>query len=379
MKPLKIAAVVLVMVGSACDMTQGPVGAEGDGASAEPLSVVALQKGSHFTRVDLVTDQGKANVRDPNLVNAWGLTFGPTGLAWVSSNGKGAVNLYGPGGKIASQPIALPPALGSTDAAAPTGQVFNTDTSAFTGDRFIVATEDGTIAGWQTSSGTSFTTRVDNSNRGAVYKGIAIASSSGALRIFATDFHNGAVDVFDQSYVPVHTAGGFTDPELPARFAPFNVMALTDVLLVTYAMQDKDAHDDVAGPANGYVNVFDTDGRLLTHLINGGALNSPWGMALAPWQYGTLGNRLLIGNFGDGRINAYRLDVAGGRITAQPEGTLRDARGQPLVVDGLWSLAFGPGVGGLDQHDLFFTAGPNEEKDGAFGFLRMSFATRLEP
>ena len=183
--------------------------------------------------------------------------------------------------------------------------------------------------------------------------------------------------MFDEGYVPVHTAGGFTDPELPARFAPFNVMALSDVLLVTYAMQDDAAHDDVAGAGHGYVNVFDTDGRLLTRLIDAGALNSPWGMALAPWQYGTLGNRLLVGNFGDGHIDAYRLDVAGGRLTAQLEGALRDTRGQPLAVDGLWGLAFGPGVSGLDQHDLFFTAGPNDEKDGAFGFLRLSFASRL--
>ena len=126
MKPLKMTAVVLVMVGSACDMTQAPVGGDGDNTSAEPLNVSVLQKGTHFTRVDLVSNRGKANVRDPKLVNAWGLAFGPTGLAWVSSNGMGAVNLYGPGGKISSAPVAIPPALGSTEAAAPTGQVFNT-------------------------------------------------------------------------------------------------------------------------------------------------------------------------------------------------------------------------------------------------------------
>jgi uncharacterized protein (TIGR03118 family) len=240
----------------------------------------------------------------------------------------------------------------------PTGQVNNnTGSFAITGGNanFIFATEGGTIAAWR--SGTVATT-VFTSNDGS-YKGLAIAGSGATARLYAANFATGNIDVLDGSFNQVSTLGGFTDPALPEGYAPFNVQNINGNIVVTYAVRG-DNGDDVAGAGNGVVDVYDTNGNLLRRLTSGGALNSPWGLAFAPSAFGPLGNTLLIGNFGDGTINAYDF------FTGAMRGTIMGLDGMPLVNDGLWGLAFGNGNATFDPNSLYLTAGLNDEADGLF-------------
>jgi uncharacterized protein (TIGR03118 family) len=320
-------------------------------------------------RTDVVSDQPGALQTDPNLVNAWGLAFHPAGFASVSDNGTGKVSQYNADGTL-KLTIVVPKAPGA-DTSSPTGQVFNGDRHAFDGDTFVIVTEDGTISGWQRSAGA--TLRFDGSGNGAVYKGVTIAPSrtdGTPARLYAANFHAATVDVFDDNYAPVHQ-GGFVDSDLPQGFAPFNVMADPnggDRILVTYALQDNAKHDDVKGPGHGFVDVFDGSGRLLNRLISGGNLNSPWGLALATVPVARLGRQLLVGNFGDGRINVFSTNDE--LTQARLEGVLGDSSGAPLVIDGLWAIAFPPEAGGFHRDELWFTAGPDGERHGRFGFLQ---------
>src|SRR5207247_10089243 len=234
------------------------------------------------------------------------------------------------------------------------------------------ASEDGTISGWNPAvppppTSTHAQVAVDNSASGAVYKGLAIAVTSVGDRLYATNFHAGTVDVFDASFHAV--PGGFTDPDLPAGYAPFGIRALGGVIYVTYALQDADKHDDVAGVGHGFVNAFDTDGHLLRRVASRGRLNSPWGLALAPADFGQFSGNLLVGNFGDGHINAFDLARFAGNGELQPRGQLHAADGPPIAIDGLWALAFGNGASAGPTNALFFTAGPFDEADGLFGKL----------
>jgi uncharacterized protein (TIGR03118 family) len=373
MKSIHLAAFACALAACGVETTE-PVtpasGSEAPQSTEQPLEMHANHDGTRFRQTNLVSDLPIARQQDPNLINAWGLAFGPTGIAWISSNGMGLVNLYDAHGNAVSEPITVPPPPGGTGSA-PTGQIFNGDPAAFGGDLFIVATEDGTISGWQKSAGSSFVLRVDNSGKGSVYKGIASASFDGELRLFATDFHNNAIDVFDANYAPISTSGCFTDHHLPPGFAPFNIQELKGALIVTYALQNDERHDDVAGPGNGFVDLYDADGNLLSRLISHDHLNSPWAVAATPLDFGRLADRLLIGNFGDGRIHAFRLENDRGEIRAEPEGALLDEDGRPLAIDGLWALKFGGGTGGFNARSLYFTAGPNHESDGLFGRLDM--------
>jgi uncharacterized protein (TIGR03118 family) len=317
------------------------------------------------TRTDIVT-----NTTDANLVNAWGLAFNPTGIAWVNSNGTGVSVVFDVNGNHVIGPVAIPPPPIATDPpSTPTGIVFNGNGNAFLGDAFISVTEDGTIAGWQPTMGSTATLRVDNSAGGAVYKGVAIGqASNGDARIYAANFSNGSVDVFDGSYHPV--PGGFVDSALPAGFAPFDAIVVPGGELVSYALQNQAKHDDVAGIGNGFVDFFDADGNLLGRLISGGPLNSPWGMALSPSNFGAAPNSLLVGNFGDGLIHFYSFNTSTTPPTAALAGTLNDATLKaPIVIDGLWSLQFGPGTANFASNVLFFTAGPQMETQGVFGSL----------
>jgi uncharacterized protein (TIGR03118 family) len=212
--------------------------------------------------------------------------------------------------------------------------------------------------------------RADGADHGAVYKGIAIAETEDGPRLYATDFHNGTIDVWDRNYDKVTTPAHFVDPFLPEGYAPFNVMAHGEHLLVTFAKQElPDAEDDDPGPGRGFVDVFGTDGRFVQRLISRGALNSPWGMAMEAAPAGKLGTRLLVGNFGDGKVHVYRLISLGKFHLAFLEGALGDTEHRPLVIDGLWALSFGSGGAGFDGNALYFTAGPNDEEDGLFGQL----------
>jgi uncharacterized protein (TIGR03118 family) len=313
------------------------------------LLVVAMlpcSAGSIYFQNNLVSDvTGMAPGIDSKLVNPWGLSSSGTSPWWISDNGAGVATLYNGAGVKQALTVTIPPMDSS-----PTGQVFNPTTDFKIGGvkaNFLFATEDGTIAGW--TGGTSAATEVMTPD--AVYKGLALANNGTANLLYAANFHSGTIDVFDASFAPVTVPGGFTDPSLPAGYAPFNIQNLGGKLYVTYAVPDADKKDDVAGAGHGIVNVFDANGVLLTRLVTMGPLDSPWGLALAPANFGDFSNDLLVGNFGNGMINAF--DAANGAFL----GTLGDGLGNPLVIPGLWGLAFGNGAGAGPTNALFFTAG----------------------
>ncbi len=328
-----------------------------------------------FAQADLVSDGAvPAAHPDNKLLNPWGIAASPTGPFWVADNGRGVATVYDGSGNSVAPVVAIPPQAGAPAGTLshPTGIVYNGNAGEFllagagTAAQFLIATEDGTIAGW--NSGTSAATVVDNSAGGAVYKGLALAAAGGSDYLYATNFHAGSIDVFNAAFNPVALGAGdfgtFTDPALPAGFAPFGIAALGGDLYVTYARQQgPDNHDDQAGPGNGFIDVYDTHGNLLKRLVSGGPLNSPWGLALAPQRFGGLAGALLVGNFGDGTINAF--DPAAGAFL----GPLVDATGAPLVNSGTWGLVLGNGNAGGSGDRVYFTAGLNDEADGLLGSL----------
>jgi uncharacterized protein (TIGR03118 family) len=257
--------------------------------------------------------------------------------------------------------------------------VFSGDGTAFpvgatnVAARFIFATGSGTIAGWTGAGalGTTAQVKVDNSASGASYTGLAIAATASGPMLFAADFAHARVDAFDRTWSPVATAGGFTDPALPAGYAPFGIQTVGNPIFVAFAKQDEPedgAVEEEAGQGLGVVDAFDTDGNLLVRVAQHGQLNAPWGLAMAPANFGRFGGDLLVGNFGDGTINAYE-ELPNGHF--EYRGVLRAGDGRPVMIDGLWALQFGHGAANNGPTDtLFFTAGPNEEADGLFGSIR---------
>ena len=324
-----------------------------------------------YAQHNLISDgAAPAPLVDSNLVNAWGLVAGPTTPWWINDNGTGNSTVYNAASGAELFSVMVP--------GDPTGIVFN-GTAGFEVDngagpgpaRFMFASEDGTISGWHPATGVVLpaTVVVDNSASGAVYKGLAIASTEeGEPRLYATDFHNGKVDVFDGNFGIVKA--GFKDSTIPEHYAPFGVQAFGDVILVTYALQDADAHDDVPGEGHGYINMFDTEGTFLKRVTEKGQLNSPWGLALAPEDFGKFSGHLLVGNFGNGRIHAFDPTKLNGKGEFQHRGPLHSADGIPIEIDGLWGLSFGHGSpANGPENTLFFTAGPNDESHGLFGTL----------
>jgi uncharacterized protein (TIGR03118 family) len=327
-----------------------------------------------YSVTPLVSDvPGVAPVTDPNLVNAWGLAAGPATPWWVADNETDVSTLYTGDG--------TPRTLVVSVEGAPTGLVFNptagfvvTDGTVSGASLFIFATEDGTIRGWSpgvppTTPPPSTQTFVgaDRSDVDASYKGLAFGESSDGPRLYATDFHNARIDVFDDTFGLVTMPdGAFADPELPARYAPFGIATVGDVLYVTYAKQDADAEDEVAGRSLGFVDAFDTDGNFIDRVATRGQLNAPWGIAWAPASFGSFGGDLLVGNFGDGQINAYEPQSDG---TFEHVGRLRQPDGKVLSIDGLWALAFGNDAAAGSSDTLFFTAGPEDETEGLFGSI----------
>ena len=324
----------------------------------------APNNSNRFGQVNLVSDlPGVARFMDPDLVNPWGIAFSPMTPIWVSDNGAGLATIYNGAGVKQGLVVSIPGPSGGPGA--PTGQVFNPNAANFGGAFFMFATEDGTIAAW--SGGTAANLPVNNSAAGSVYKGLALATSGGNSYLYASDFHNNAIDVFNSSFTQVTLTGSFNDPSLPAGFAPFGIRAFGGQLYVTYAKQDAAKHDDVACPGCGFVDVFNTDGTFVRRLISMGALNSPWGLARAPGNFGKFSNDLLVGNFGDGTINAFD------PITGVQLGTLDGTDGMPLINQGLWGIAFGNGAQGTSTSTLYFTAGipgPDKIEDhGLFGAI----------
>jgi len=338
-----------------------------------------------YERTNLVSDiPGVARFTDSNLVNPWGLSHSPTSPWWVSDNGTGVSTLYISGGRGFPQGsplvVNIPPPTGSPagTTAAPTGNVFNpvnsTDPDDFVVSEngksgpsiFIFATEDGTISGWNpTVDLTHAILAVDNSKvgLGAVYKGLAFGSNASGDFIYATNFRFATVDVFNENFAPAHLSGNFTDPNIPNGYAPFNIQNIGGKLYVTYAKQDAAKHDDVSGAGHGFIDVYDTNGNLLQRLISHGVLNSPWGLALAPANFGQFSNDLLVGNFGNGLIHAFNPN------TGALLGKLLDKFDNDVRIDDLWALAFGNGHLAGETDQLFFTAGIADEGHGLFGSI----------
>jgi uncharacterized protein (TIGR03118 family) len=351
---------------------------------------------------------------DPNLLNPWGVTETPTGSPfWVSDNAAGVSTLYNVPA-IAPNSVTINPLVVSIptpvdllgSSGAPTGTVFNIttlpgSTPGFTISgvdannkptsapaRFLFATEDGTIVGWNPGVGSSPASfngpngvstqgiiAVDNSGNnftpnanpktGAVYKGLAIATDAkGQTRLYATNFRSGMVEMYDVNFNALTSPPAFVDPKLPDSYAPFNIVPINGELFVTFAVQNAEKHDDVAGQSHGIVDVFDLDGTFRQRFAQHGQLNSPWGVALAPTGFGELGGALWIGNFGNGHINAF--DPESGKFLSK----VRDPKGKEILIDGLWTITFGSNNGnGGAANTLYFTAGPNGETDGLFGSL----------
>ena len=325
-----------------------------------------------ITATNLVSDvPGRAEVTDPDLSNAWGLAAGPATPIWVADNHTDLSTLYS--GAVGSQPVVKVPLVVSIAGGAPTGVVFNSGAGFVVSNgttsgpsRFMFASEGGDITGWNPAvppppPSTHSQPAVHVAD--AVYKGLALAVTSRGPRLYAANFHAGTVDVFDTAFAVVHQPGAFVDPALPAGYAPFDVAAIDGRLYVTYALQDAAAHDDVKGRGHGFIDVYTLDGTLLRRLVSRGRLDSPWGLSLAPSSFGRLAGMLLVGNFGDGRINVYD------PTTGRSRGVLRDTDDDPIVIDGLWALQIGnPTIGGIDS--ILFTAGPDAEQHGLFGVLR---------
>jgi uncharacterized protein (TIGR03118 family) len=319
-----------------------------------------------YRQTNLVSDiPGVGQILDPNLVNPWGMTFSSSSPFWLSDNGTGVATLYA--GDNASGPITKNTMTVTIPGGKNTGVVFNgssdfviTDGSGTGPARFIFDTEGGTVAAWK--SGTTAITKVTTPN--AVYKGLAIGNNGTANFLYAANFNSGKIDVFDKNFAAITLSGSFTDPSLPAGYAPFNIQNLGGKLFVTYALQDADKEDDVPGAGHGFVNTFDFNGNFLGRFISMGTLNSPWGITLSPASFGQFGAELLVGNFGDGRINAF--NPANGAFL----GTLNNQSGTPLLIDGLWALNFGNGGSGGDVDTLYFSAGTGDEDHGIFGKLQ---------
>lgn len=326
--------------------------------------------GGDYVANALVSDSAATTAlhHDAHLVNAWGLAFNPQAFAWVANAGTATSTLYD--GNGVAQPLVVTLAQGD-----PSGIVFNgsadfsiTHAGVTGAATFIFATLQGQISAWgQNVDATHAFTIVDDSAAGAGYTGLAIDTGAGGDMIYAADFARASVDVFGGSFAPVTTAGGFVDATLPAGYAPFGIQQIAGRIYVTYAQVDPATHRSAAGAGLGLVDVFDKQGNLLSHLIPaGGALDAPWGVALAPANFGKFSNMLLVGNFGDGKINVY--DPA----TGAPAGTLSNNDGTPIVVPGLWALQFGNGLNGQPGNTLFYTAGPGAEAHGLYGRIDLN-------
>ncbi|TMC32354.1 MAG: TIGR03118 family protein [Chloroflexi bacterium] len=351
------------------------------------LTTVGAQAGvarGSYHQTNLVSDLPGAKFTDPHLKNPWGLSSSPSSPIWVSDNNAGVTTLYlGDGTAVKKQNgdqlAPTIPAPGGGPGGTPTGTVFN-PTNDFVVSKagksgksfFLFATEDGVIAGWNPTVdidnavlAKDNSTAVDSAGDvGAVYKGLALGSVQGANYLYAANFRFGTVDVFDKTFTQQPQAAfPFSDPNLPPGFAPFGIQNIGGQLFVTYALQNAEKHDDLKGPGNGFVDVFNTSGVLLRRFATRGSLNSPWGLVLAPSTFGNFHNDVLVGNFGDGRINAYT-----------PSGTfrgqLKSETNAPIQISGLWGLRFGNGSNREDVNSLFFAAGINDEADGLFGTLQ---------
>lgn len=356
------------------------------GVLAAGLAAAHEAAAAGYVQMNLVSDGGagggpkiRAKSADPQLQNPWGLSFLPGGPIWISDNNSNLTTIYGGDGTPFTPPSGGKPGGFAIPGGGPTGQVSNTQNSAGFGifqvpnapgtagtapALFIFDSEAGMITAWQPGDGGSAVTVVDNSATRAVYKGLAMGNTVAGTFLYATDFRHGVVEMYDSTFKLVKK---FTDRTLPAGYAPFGIANIDGQLYVTFAKQDAKKHDQVPGDGNGYVDIFDTDGRMVERFASNGPLNAPWGVAKAPAGFGDASTNILIGNFGNGWINRFG-----------PDGTfiapMNTASGYPIAIDGLWSIQFAANQWGgalkADPTTLYFTAGPSGERDGLFGTLR---------
>jgi uncharacterized protein (TIGR03118 family) len=392
----KSRVVVAAAVTALGSLTIAACGGDGGSSGMSPSgSAGGQQTSTVFTDTALVADKSEvvasAKAVDANLQNPWGIAVA-TGLPfWIADNNSNLATLYSGAGDVETQEVTGSPTTGiaiPASAAAvqanPTGQVYNGSGS------FLIATskgqesalflfdgEGGTIAGWAMDSGSAAVTAYDdgiaNGANHAVYKGLALGTVNGSTFLYATDLHNNKVDVFDTNFAkPADMQGKFVDSAIPQGFVPFGISAINNQLYVTYAKQDSAKHDEVAGAGLGYVDVFDLSGNLLNRFASTGALNAPWGIAVAPSGWGSLAGDVLVGNFGDGKINIFKPN---GTQLATSVGPLKGSNGQPFAFPGLWSLVFGNGDSDKPLATLFYTAGFATQTDGVFGTITPSTST----
>ncbi len=319
-----------------------------------------------YHQINLISDvPGISLLQDTNLVNAWGVSFSSSSPFWVSDNGTGKSTLYAVTNDASGSPqvtkIGLEVSIPGEGN--PTGQVFNKTTN-FHADPFIFVSEDGTISGWRGALGTS--AEILTTRPGAVYKGVTLASTAGGPVLLAANFSGGTVDAYDGD---LNLIGQLSDSHAPAGYAPFNVQSIGGMIFVTFAKQDADKEDDVPGPGHGLIDVLDLKHQRFHRFATGSdaggrlrAIDSPWGVALAPGTFGKHSDVLLVGNFGSGTIMAFNEH---GRF----EGFLENRRGKPVVIEGLWALTLGNGGSAGVPETLYFTAGPDDESHGLFGSL----------
>jgi uncharacterized protein (TIGR03118 family) len=365
----------------------GGIYSSGSGSAILTVSAAPAAAATNaYTLTNLVADAkgGAATNVDPKLVNPWGLSIASTNPAWLANNHTNTATLYDGNGKPQPQPAAkqiiasfAPNSSGA--AFAPTGIVYNGNTTDFViksdaasgAALYIVDGEGGMLAGWSPSVSLTNAVTMYTDTAGAVYTGLAIATNAGNSFLYAADFHNNKIDVFNASFAKQTTSASsfaFTDPAIPAGYAPFGIQAINNgtngaaQMYVTYAQQTSGSNDATSGAGLGYVDIYDTNGHLVKHLIAaGGTLNAPWGLALAPADFGTFSNALLVGNFGDGKINSF--DPAVGTF----KGTVNSSTGTALATPGLWGIAFGNGANNQPVNTLFFAGGPNGMANGVYG------------
>jgi uncharacterized protein (TIGR03118 family) len=334
------------------------------------LAAPAVAQASGFRQVNLVSDKpGLAMLTDSNLVNPWGLSAGPTTPLWIADNGTDVSSIYP--GATHGMPISIAPLVVSIPGGAPTGTVFNPSPSfkVHVGNQDLPATflfdsEAGMITAWPFTNPPGTSATAELSVPDAIFKGLALGFVHGRGHLlYAADFHHNQIVVVNGRFHRTHVAGGFHDPNLPHGFAPFNIQNIGGKLYVAYAKQDPAAEDEIAGAGLGFVDVYSRDGHLLHRLASRGALDAPWGLVKAPAGFGRFGGALLVGNFGNGKINAYNIR------TGRWLGELRRPNGHAVEIDGLWGLRFGNGVTG-DRKTLLFSAGIDDEAHGLFGMIR---------
>ena len=384
-------------VGAVCALCVVACG--GGGSSSGYASQMAQQTITGFADTALVSNKNgvvaTTTTIDANLSNPWGLVTAPGLPFWIADNNSNVASLYSGTGQVKTNAvtgsnataIAIPASAAGVPTN-PTGQVYNgnsgfliTTSKGQETALFMFSGEGGTIAAWAKDSGatavTAYDDGVDNGTEHAVYKGLALGTVSGANFLYATDLHNNKVDVFDTNFAkPAAMQGKFIDPTLPANYVPFGITALNSQLYVTYAMRDPVMHDEVTGAGLGYVDVYDFSGNFVSRFASAGALNAPWGIALAPAGFGSFDGDLLIGNFGDGTINIF---APNGTSLATSKGPLRDANGAALAIPGLWSLQFGDGDADKPFTTLFYTAGLADQTDGVFGSIAISSTPATNP